>query len=145
MPFRATKPADDHDPVATPPARRGRLGRAERRRIDPARHDRDSLGVPAEPLELVDLVAARRHDVVGVAQDLRFDPGAVARARVGLALVAPLDDPERVEWSGTHGGGSARVRIASRAAHPDIQKWAWTMSGRWAAHRRRNARAKSGM
>ena len=59
------EPADDHDPVATAPRRRGRAGRAERRRVDPARHDRDAVGVritslPATPEKM--LIAIREKE-----------------------------------------------------------------------------------
>ena len=44
------------------------------------------------------------------------------------ALLSPLHDPERMER--LHDGHAERAGRPSSDARPDIQKWAWTTSGR---------------
>ena len=137
--------ADDHEPVAAPAGRRGRSGRAERRRVDAARHDRHPVGVAAEGGELVDLVAStsprRGRPRAGAGPRPRTRAAGLVSA---LALVAPLHHAEGVERLHAAAAGRRAPAGPARAAHPDIQKWACTTSGGRAAHRRRSARGEVG-
>ncbi len=88
--------------------------------VDAARHDGQAAARRAEPDELEDLVAGGGDDRVGAAHDVALDRVALGGRGVLVALVAALDDAERVE--GLHDGHAVVARGHQRrvARHPEV-------------------------
>jgi hypothetical protein len=107
--------------------RRSRTIGREDVEVHTARHDGDAAAVGAHADELEHLVGAGGDDPVGRPGDVQLDAEPLRRARVGGALVAALDDSERVEGlrdrdperpCGREGGdgGHPEVRVDDRRA-----------------------------
>jgi hypothetical protein len=96
-PLALDEPPDaQHTPHAGAAAAAWAIGR-EQVEVDAARHDRELAARRAEADELEHLVGARRDDLVGAPDEVALDPEALLGRRVVVALVAALDDAERVE------------------------------------------------
>ena len=93
---------------------------AEALQVDTAGDDVDLRAVRAQAHELERLVRARRHDAIHPGDDVALELRALRRARVRIALVAALDDPERVEGVDDREAQALRGPRRREAGHPEV-------------------------